>query len=89
MTNREHATKGYHVVADTTARTKGFYGITVLADAVISSLTAPTTSAPDQVTTYISDAANLAGITLNAGMYLPIRGSAITLTSGKIILWLE
>jgi len=87
--NREHATKGFKVVVNTTATNANFYGMTILSDTVISSISAPTTSAPDQVTAYNNDNATLAGQTLNAGLYLPIRGSAITLTSGRVILWLE
>lgn len=87
--NREHATKGFKLVVNTTATPSNFYGMTILADSVIASITAPTTNAPEQVTAYVNDNATLAGQTLNAGLYLPIRGSSITLTSGRVILWLE
>ena len=89
MTNREHATKGFKVLTGTSAQASNFYGITVLADAIVASLTAPTGNPPDQVTAYSCDTAGIAGPTLPQGMYLPIRGSSITLTSGKVILWLE
>ncbi len=87
--NREHATKGYKVATGTNAIASNFYGLTILADTVIASLTNPTTTAPDQVTAYSGDNAGIAGQTLPRGMYLPIRGSGITLSTGTAILWLE
>lgn len=86
--NRNHASKGYKVVANTSATPCTFFGLTVLEDTVIASLSAPTTTSPER-TAYSGDEAALAGSPLTAGLYLPIRGSAITLTSGKVILWKE
>lgn len=85
--NREHASKGYKVVTDTSATTFAFYGFTVIAEATISSITAPTVVGAEN-TAYDGDEAGLAGDALPAGYY-PVRGSAITLTSGKVILWKE
>jgi len=36
--NREHSSKGYKVVANTTPASHQFYGLTVIAEAVISSI---------------------------------------------------
>ena len=54
---------------------------------MISSITAPTAITPER-TTYDGDESGIASQTLPVGYY-PIRGSAITLTSGKVILWTE
>ena len=85
--NREHSSKGYKVVANTTPATHQFYGLTVIAEAVISRITAPTAITPER-TAYDGDESGIASQTLPVGYY-PIRGSAITLTSGKVILWTE
>jgi len=84
---RQQASKGYKVVANTAATAKNFFGLSVLADAVITTIIAPTTGSPDQVA-YDGDEAGLAGPTLPPGYY-PIRGSSITLASGSVILWTE
>lgn len=84
--NREHSSKGYKVNAGTDVVTVNFYGFTVIAEAVINALTAPTANSPDG-TAYDGDEAGIA-TTLPVGYY-PIRGSAIDLTSGKVILWIE
>lgn len=84
---REHASKGFKVVSDTSDTLKNFYGFTVLSDTVISAVVAPTQRAVEN-TAYDPDYTGLVGTTLPAGYY-PIRGSSITLTSGKIILWIE
>lgn len=86
--NREHATKGYQVVSGTDAVTLNFYGFTVLEEAVIDAVTAPTGPGPEN-TAYSGDEAGLDGVTLSAGLYLPVRGSALELASGKVILWME
>jgi hypothetical protein len=83
---REQATKGYKVVSNTSATAKNFYGFTVIAEAVISALVAPTGAGPEG-TAYDGDEAGIA-TTLPVGYY-PVRGSSITLTSGAVILWLE
>lgn len=86
-TNREHSSKGYKVNAGTSNVEHKFYGFTVIAEAVISSVTAPTNVGQEN-NAYDGDEAGLAGVTLPVGYY-PIRGSAIQLTSGKVILWTE
>jgi hypothetical protein len=85
--NREHSSKGYKVNAGTSEVTHKFYGFTVTTEAVIASVTAPT-SVGEENTAYDGDEAGLAGVTLPVGYY-PIRGSAIDLTSGTVILWTE
>lgn len=85
--NREHSSKGYKVNAGTDVVTFNFYGFTVTAEVVVNALTAPTTNSPEG-TTYDGDEAGIAGVTLPVGYY-PIRGSAIDLTSGSVILWKE
>mgnify|MGYP001321500347 CR=1 FL=1 len=86
-TNREHASKGYKVLTTTAPTTFAFYGFTVISGATISSITAPTVAGQEN-TAYDGDEAGLAGNALPVGYY-PVRGSAITLTSGKVILWKE
>ena len=85
--NREHASKGYYIVDDTSATAKNFYGFNVTTAAVVSAIVAPTAGSPEG-TSYDGDEAGLATETLPVGYY-PIRGSSITLTSGVLILWLE
>jgi len=87
MTNREHSSKGYKVNAGTDVVTHKFYGFTVVAEAVINALTAPT-GIGEEATAYDGDESGIAGVTLPVGYY-PIRGSAIDLTSGTVILWTE
>lgn len=87
MTNREHSSKGYKVNAGTSVVTHKFYGFTVVAEAVINALTAPTSIGEEGIA-YNGDEAGIAGATLPVGYY-PIRGSAIDLTSGTVILWTE
>lgn len=84
---RQQASKGYNVVTTTDATAHNFYGITVLADTVLTTIVAPTAGSPDQIA-YDGDEAGLAGPTLPPGYY-PIRGSSITLASGAVILWTE
>lgn len=86
--NREFGSKGYQVVADTSQADVQFYGISVLADAVISAMAAPS-SGNELGTGYDGDEAGIAGPTLPAGVFYPIRGSSITLASGTVILWIE
>ena len=85
--NREHATNGFKVVANTSATPAAFYGFTVTSAAVLTTLVAPTTRGPENVA-YSADTSGIAGPSLPAGYY-PIRGSSITLASGTVILWLE
>ena len=85
--NREHASKGYKFVANTSATAYDFYGFSVTSEAVISAVAAPTVSAIEN-TQYDGDETGIASQTLPVGYY-PIRGSSITLTSGTVILWKE
>jgi len=85
-TNRDHSSKGYKVNAGTDVVTYNFYGFTVISEAVINALTVPTVISPEG-TAYDGDEAGIA-TTLPVGYY-PIRGSAIDLTSGVVILWKE
>lgn len=87
MLNREHSSKGFKVNAGTSVVTHQFYGFTVTTEAVIASVTAPTGPA-EEGAAYDGDEAGIAGVTLPIGYY-PIRGSAIDLTSGVVILWTE
>lgn len=84
--SREHASKGYKVVAGTDTTAFNFYGFTVTAEAVINAIIAPTAGNPEGA--YDGDEAGLAAQTLPVGYY-PIRGSSIDLTSGAVILWKE
>jgi hypothetical protein len=83
---RDQATKGYKVVTGTSATPFTFYGFTVIAEAVVSAVVAPTGPGPEG-TIYDGDEAGIA-TTLPVGYY-PVRGSSITLTSGAVILWKE
>jgi len=85
--NREHSSKGYKINAGTSTVTYNFYGFTVLAETVINAITAPTGGGIEN-NSYDGDESGLAGVTLPVGYY-PIRGSAIDLTSGTVILWTE
>lgn len=85
--NRYFGAKGYKVVTGTSPVTYNFYGFSVIAEAVTSAITAPTVAGPENIA-YADDEGALAGNTLPVGFY-PIRGSAITLSSGKVILWAE
>lgn len=84
--SREHSSKGYKAVTGTSLTAHKFYGFTVIEEAVISALAAPTDKGPEG-NAYDGDEAGIA-TTLPVGYY-PIRGSSITLTSGKVILWTE
>lgn len=86
-TNRFFAATGYLVNAGTTPVVAAFSGFTVIAEAVIAAIVAPTAPGPEGIA-YQGDEANLAGVTLPAGYY-PIRGSSLDLTSGSVIMWLE
>jgi hypothetical protein len=87
--DRNHSTKGYKVADDSAPVTAAFYGMTVIEDAEIDNISAPTAPALNESSAYSADTAGIAGQVLPAGVYYPIRGSAIELTSGKAILWLE
>jgi hypothetical protein len=85
--NREQSSKGYKVNAGTSEVAHNFYGFSVIAEAVIATVTAPTGTGIEG-SAYDGDEAGLAGATLPVGYY-PIRGSKIDLTSGTVILWTE
>lgn len=89
--NREHSTKGYKIVAsgEEEATPVKFYGFTVIEEAEIDTITAPTEAPEEEITAYSPDTAGIAGQVLPTGVYFPIRGSAIQLTAGKVICWLE
>lgn len=74
--SKDHAEAGNKYVADTSATTYSYYGFTIVSDAVISAITADASQ----------DVASITGDTLPKGLYLPISGSAITLTSGAVLL---
>ena len=87
--DRFFATRGYAVVADTSAHAVPFFGIHVTSAAVISAVVAPTNPPPGTpFVKYTGDEANLAGVSLPVGFY-PIRGSSITLTSGTVLIYRE
>jgi len=63
-------------VSDTNAVTKGdYYGVLVLSEAVISSVTFAADYSLTNITTQ----------TLPAGIYLPMRFTTLTLTSGVLV----
>lgn len=73
---RTHSDVGGICVDDTNAVASGdYYGIQVLSEAVIDSLT----EAADYTLT------NIEGQTLPAGVYLPMRFTTLTLTSGVVV----
>lgn len=74
--SKDHSEAGNKYVADTSAITYSYYGFTVVSDAVISAITADSNQ----------DVATITGDTLPRGLYVPISGSAITLTSGAVLL---
>jgi hypothetical protein len=85
--NRDHSSKGYKVVKNTAATAANFYGFSVVSEATITTVVAPTAGTPDD-TAYTGDTTGLASVVLPVGYY-PIRGSSITLGGGIIILWTE
>ena len=85
--NREQASKGYKTVTTTSETAFNFFGFTVIAEATIPAIVAPTAGSPDG-TAYDGDESGIEGDALPTGYY-PVRGSSITLTSGKVILWKE
>ena len=73
---REHSDVGGICVSDTNAVALGdYFGIQVLSDAVIASITF--------VDGY--SLTNLTGQTLPAGLYRPMRFTTLTLTSGVVV----
>ena len=86
--NRNHASKGYLVVAGTDTVAVNFFGFTALEETQIAAITGPTAAGPEQ-TSYSSDALGIEGTILTAGAYLPIRGSSIALSSGRVVAWIE
>ena len=86
--SRDHASKGYQVVSGTDAVSVNFYGFTAAEETVVAAIAAPAAAGMEH-TSYSSGHAGMAGVTVPAGCYLPIRGSSLTLTSGKLIAWIE
>jgi hypothetical protein len=87
--NREFASKGYKVVADTTPVTSTpFFAFQVIAEATLTSITAPSGQGPENIA-YNGDEAGLAGHALPAGAVFMCRGSGIELASGKVIIYFE
>lgn len=76
---RDHADKGFEVVADTNAHNIRAYGISVIATAVIAAITFEDG--------YDGDA-DIVGVSLPVGYY-PMQIKTIDLTSGTIICWLK
>jgi len=73
---REHSDVGGICVSDTNAVAKGdYYGVLVLSEAVISSVTFAADYSLTNITTQ----------TLPAGIYLPMRFTTLTLTSGVLV----
>ena len=70
----EQAGNGGVIIDDTSATTGTFGGLLVINTAVISAITAPS----------VTNSAGLTSITLDAGLYLPLNFSSITLTSGVV-----
>lgn len=64
---------GETYLADLTAHTGDWYALTAVEDAVIASVTTPN--------------GTYTGVPCPAGLTLPLRFTAITLTSGKIFAW--
>jgi hypothetical protein len=71
-----------YLITDTVARSglSGYYCIQAVEDTVFALLTAPVATGSNAITT-------LHGITMKAGHVWYIKPSAITLTSGKIMLY--
>ena len=88
MTNLEHSSLGYMVADGTDPAICNFYGFTPLTECEISAVAPPSVDNL-QRTAYTGDEAGLAGKTIPAGLYLPIRGASLTLASGTAILWRE
>lgn len=74
----EQGNGGMTVIDDTSATTGKFGGILVVDDAVISAITDAKG---------VTNSAGLVGITLPAGLYIPIPFDSITLTSGVVIAY--
>lgn len=87
--NQDHASKGYTVVTTTDATAKNFYGFTVVAAAVVTTIVAPTATAGGGPEGYDGHEAGIAALTSIPVGYYPVRGSSITLASGQVILWHE
>lgn len=72
----EQGSNGGVVIDDTTATSGNFGGMLVITDAVINTWDSDLTNASD-----------LSGKTLIAGLYIPSRFENITLTSGTVICY--
>lgn len=77
----ENATKGFKIVKTTDKTDVAFSKIVVIATANISAIEYP----DDMIPAYTGDS-GLIGVSLAAGLELPIFGNSITLTSGTVML---
>lgn len=80
-TKLSHATDGFAVVKTTAKTDIPFSKIIVIATASISAIEFPDNMFP----TYTGDA-GIVGVSLAAGLELPVFGDSITLTSGTVLL---
>lgn len=74
--NRDHNEKGFTVVDGASSAYGKFYGLLILADTVINTVTFSTGYAGHSA---------IAGKTLPKGAYVPMRFTALTLTSGTAL----
>lgn len=86
--DKQQASKGYECVYDTATHTFNYYGFTVTAACVVNTITAPTGKG-DEPVAYDGDETGLASMTSLPVGYYPIRGSAMKLDSGELLLWAE
>lgn len=74
--------KGYKYLSGTTPTTYSFYGVQVITTAVIDEITHPANVGEG----YAGDEA-IEGVSIPAGTILYIKGDAITMTSGTVVLY--
>lgn len=86
--DHQRASKGYKYTGTGASGTVKFYGFTPTADAVLTSITAPTDNG-GEVEAYDGDETGIAGPTLTKGVFYPIMGDAVNVASGGLILWLR
>lgn len=74
----EQGLKGSHVLnSDEGTVTTAFGGLLAVEDTVLASLTAPN----------MTNSADLVGVTLPAGIYIPERIDSISITSGTVLAY--
>jgi hypothetical protein len=86
--SREFASKGCKVISGTDPITGDFFGFTALEETVIAAIVAPDGPGPEN-TGYSITVAEFIGLTIPAGVFLPVRCSSIELTSGALVAYLE